>query len=242
MSTPHGAPRSGQDRWLVSYADFITLLFAFFTVMYAASNVDATKLAPLASSLSQAFAGENGAARRTSGDKPSLVAPVEVLPSASNLEDLRLRLSTALENDIRARNVDITRDLRGLVVSLPERSTFDVGSADVTPDTRDLIERVIRPLQGLPNAIRIEGHTDDVPIRTPKYASNWELSSARASAVIAQLLQSTAIEPARLSAAGYGEFHPRGPNDSPAGRARNRRIDIVVLDSAGPDPQAAGQP
>ena len=92
----------------------------------------------------------------------------------------------------------------------------------------------------MPNRIRIEGHTDDVPIRTPKYASNWELSTARASAVVAFLITEAKIDPRRLSAAGYGEFHPLNPNDTGPRRARNRRVDVVILDHARADGATAG--
>lgn len=225
----------------MSYADLMTLLFAFFTVMYAASSVDATKLGPLASSIELAFAGSDASSPRPIGARPTIVPRVEVVPTEkeSNLDGLRLRLTQELDEDVRAHNVEITRDERGLVMSLPEQATFAVGSAEVTDETRQLIERVVRPVLPLANAIRIEGHTDDVPIRTPRFESNWELSSARASAVIVLLVQGTGVQPARLSAAGYGEFHPRVANDSPGGRARNRRIDIVILDFAGPGPDGA---
>jgi chemotaxis protein MotB len=120
------------------------------------------------------------------------------------------------------------------VISLPEEATFKVGSADVTTDARGLVTRVVDSLKNQPNALRIEGHTDDVPIRTAKYDSNWELSTARAGRVVAWMVQDLGFDPARLSAAGYGEFHPRSPNDTPANRARNRRVDIVILDAAAP--------
>ena len=134
---------------------------------------------------------------------------------------------------MRAQQLEITTDGRGLVISLPEQATFPVGTADVTPGARALIMRVASTLAPLPNLLRIEGHTDDVPIKTPRYASNWELSTARASAVVALLIESARVDPSRLSASGYGEFHPRVANTSPENRARNRRIDLVVLDALG---------
>jgi chemotaxis protein MotB len=126
--------------------------------------------------------------------------------------------------------VELIDDVRGLVVSMPDDAAFPVGSAEATADARRLIGRVGETLRSVPNRIRIEGHTDDVPIRTAKYASNWELSTARASAVVAFLITEAGIDPRRLSAAGYGEFHPLNPNDTGARRARNRRVDVVILD------------
>lgn len=218
--------RAGHDRWLVSYADLVTLLLAFFTTLYAASSVDTTKLAPLTSSLHDAFA--------TSGEPVAgdiaLVPPVEILPRQEAMEALRRTLDAALAEAIADRKVEVTQDVRGLVVSLPDDAAFPVGSNDVTPAALELIGRVAANVSTLSNPIRIEGHTDDVPIRTARYGSNWELSTARASAVVAHLITKMGVEPGRLSAAGYGEFHPRAANDSPANRARNRRIDIVILE------------
>ena len=110
-------------------------------------------------------------------------------------------------------------------------AAFGTGSTDISPEARDLIGRVAAAVAPTLHALRIEGHTDNVPIRTARYASNWELSTARASAVVAHLVNTVEFDPTRLSAAGYGEFHPRVANDTPENRARNRRIDIVILGS-----------
>jgi len=214
----------------VSYADLVTLMFAFFVTLYAASNVDSAKLGPIASSLQDAFAVPEEARARPIGAKPAVVSPVEVVPRESNLEELRARLARDLEEDVRLSRAEISRDGRGLVISLPEQATFAEGSADVTEAAQALIQRVAAPLVTMPNALRIEGHTDDTPIHTARFSSNWELSTARAGAVVALLIERVGIEPQRLSAAGYGQFHPRAVNDSAANRARNRRIDLVILD------------
>ena len=231
--------RNSQDRWLVSYADLMTLLFAFFTVMYGISTVDADKLAPAANSIQSAFATNNvveplASEKGNAVEASSPVAAAEpIVPSsASNLSDVRQRLAMELADAIGSGRLEIVDDPRGLVLSLPVEATFGVGSADVQSDALSLISRLAATVRPLGNALRIEGHTDDVPIHTEKYGSNWELSTARASAVVAFLVNKANIEPARLSAAGYGEFHPRVANDSPVNRARNRRVDIVVLNSS----------
>ena len=218
----------GQDRWLLSYADFVTLLLAFFVSMYAISTVDATKLAPAASSLRLAFEGDG----RREGPLPVTEGGVVVAqaPRQKPLDSVRTKLTVALDDALRAGRIELIQDPRGLVVSLPESGTFALASTDVTEGARDLIARVAATVQPLGHSIRIEGHTDDVPIHTRAFRSNWELSTARASAVIAFLIETVAFDPSRLSAAGYGEFHPRSPNDSPENRARNRRVDIVILE------------
>jgi chemotaxis protein MotB len=215
----------------VSYADFMTLMFAFFTVMYAVSTVDAGKVAPAAASIHDAFsmpAPAVGAGLLESA--PSAPRILAVPPG--NLEDVRRRLSSELSDAVASGRLEIAKDGRGLVLSLPSEATFPTGSAEVHADARLLIARIAATLRSLDHAIRIEGHTDDVPIRTARYGSNWELSTARASAVVAFLIDEAHLHPARLSAAGYAEFHPRVSNVSAESRARNRRVDIVVLNPA----------
>jgi chemotaxis protein MotB len=218
--------RGGHDRWLISYADLMTLLLALFTTLYAASTIDAQKLAPLSSSIREAF---DTPAAAVSGAGSSIVPPVAVV-AAPPREDLQLRLAQDLAEAIKLDRIRMHRDARGLILSLPEEAAFAVASSDVSGEARQMIDRIAAAVAQTPNSIRIEGHTDDRPIRTSQYRSNWALSTARASAVVEYLVTSSGLAPERLSAAGYGEFHPRVPNDTPENRASNRRIDIVILD------------
>jgi chemotaxis protein MotB len=221
--------RAGQDRWLLSYADLVTLLLALFTTLYAASSMDTAKLAPLQSSIREAFDTppivEPVAARGT------LVPPVAVVSGQTPKDDLQLRLMNELADSLRLERVTIQRDARGLVVTLPEEAAFGVGQTDISGNAQAIIGRIAATVAPTGSAIRIEGHTDDVPIRTARFQSNWELSTARASAVVAFMVEQDGFDPSRLSAAGYGEFHPRVANDSDENRARNRRIDVVILDA-----------
>jgi chemotaxis protein MotB len=223
--------RSGPDRWLVSYADLVTLLLALFTTLYASSTVDQKKMSPVVNSIQEAFKNPPVTAVHPTA---SIVPPVVVVPHAASKQDIMLRLSQQLEDALREKRVELLRDARGVVVSFPDDATFPIGNADATLEARRLIARVGETLLTIPNAIRIEGHTDDVPIRTARFESNWELSTARASAVVAFLVKTVGIQADRLSAAGYGEFHPRVPNDSPAHRARNRRVDLVIMGAVDP--------
>ena len=226
---PHSqGPRGGHDRWLLSYADLVTLLLALFTTLYAASSVDAGKLAPLQTSLREAF--DAPPIMETKNPTGAIVPPVTVVAGQTAQDDLQLRLEKELSEALRLQRVDIHRDARGLIVSLPQEAAFGTGSTEISAEARDLIGRVAAAVAPTVHAIRIEGHTDNVPIRTSRYASNWELSTARASAVVAFLVEAE-FDPTRLSAAGYGEFHPRVANDTAENRARNRRIDIVILGS-----------
>lgn len=217
----------GQDRWLLSYADFVTLLFALFVTMYAVSTVDADKLAPAASSMRSAFDGE----KRQTGPVPLPDLGAIVAQAPRPTDRVRVELARVLADAIAAGRLELIEDARGLVVSLPERATFAPASTEMTPNALELIARVAAAVQPFDRPLRIEGHTDNVPIHTREFHSNWELSTARAATVIRFLIERVAFDPRRLSAAGYGEFHPRVTNDSPENRARNRRVDIVILEA-----------
>jgi chemotaxis protein MotB len=230
----------------VSYADFITLLFAFFTTMYAISTVDARKLGAMVDSMQTAFAnGDVPAPTRRGGGPggggerlvpgPETVAPARpvivgpALPAVM-LAELQSTLSEQLASQIRDGSVEVLRDPRGLVVSLREAGAFATGSADLSLAAQAVLGSVSQSLSEVGNSLRVEGHTDDVPIHTERYRSNWELSTSRATNVVAFLL-AQGVDPVRLSAAGYGEFHPRAANDGPLNRSRNRRVDIVILNA-----------
>jgi chemotaxis protein MotB len=225
-------PPLSHERWLVSYADFITLLFAFFTTMYAISTVDAQKLSKMVNSMQLALSGVDARPvrppRAAPSDKP---LPVAEDPRAS-LVELQGQLAARLKRQLETGNVSLDVDPRGLVVSIREAGSFASGSAELSEPARALLVEVGATLAELDHPIRVEGHTDDTPIRTSQYRSNWELSTARATSVITFLVATAGLEPRRLSAAGYGEFHPRTANDSAANRGLNRRVDLVVLNAA----------
>jgi chemotaxis protein MotB len=224
-------PHVNHERWLVSYADFITLLFAFFTTMYAISTVDAQKMSKMVASMQVALKGDP-MALPAPVPLPQNGVPQPVVPRLDNLVNLRQQLAARLQRQIQQGTVEIGVDARGLVVSIREAGSFASGSAELSESARTLLADVAAPLSELPHPVRIEGHTDDTPIRTSRFRSNWELSTARATQVIAYLQNDMGLAATRLSAAGYGEFHPRVPNTSPESRAENRRVDLVILNPA----------
>jgi chemotaxis protein MotB len=220
-----------QERWLVSYADFVTLLLAFFVTMYAISTVDVKKMERAATALQDAFPDWTGGAHGVlPGSRAAAAGPAALPKGESELLNVESRLFYRLRA-IGDDRVELTRDHRGLVITVRESGSFPVGSADLSDYARSLFGEIGRSLADLPNSVRIEGHTDDVPIHNGRFSSNWELSTARATAVVAFLVERVGMAPDRLSAAGYGEFHPRVANDSTDHRARNRRVDIVVLNA-----------
>jgi chemotaxis protein MotB len=219
------------ERWLISYADFVTLLFAFFTTMYAISTVDAKKLQDMVESMQAAFdANKLPTPRKTASDPAK---PLKVpTPDQQALEALKVRLAQRLKLQIAGGQVGLEVDPRGLVVTIREAGTFGVGSAELSDAAKGVLGEVADALADVDHPVRIEGHTDDVPIRTAKYKSNWELSTARATNVVSFFVEERGLPPSRFSAAGYGEFRPRAANTTGANRAANRRVDIVILNEA----------
>ncbi len=199
-----------RDRWLISYADLVTLLLALFIVMYAASDKERAR--QIAESFSAQTAGGSG-----------------VLPGSNSEKNDRAKFEQKLlENPILIQKTKMRQSKDGLVVSLSEAGFFAPGEAGVNPEAEVVINTLAESLQVGTGQIRIEGHTDSTPISTARYPSNWELSTARASSVLARLIDRS-ISPERLSAAGYGGFQPIEDNSTAEGRAQNRRVDIVIL-------------
>jgi chemotaxis protein MotB len=250
-------PHVNHERWLVSYADFITLLFAFFVVLYSSSQVDKRKAGRLALAIQVAFQ-ELGVFQTSNTKIPlkdednipfenvqvveninkdtdlkRIVNPMKgTLSSASetqSLQEAQEAIKKALDPEIKRREVSMSMRREGLVVSLKEMGFFDSGSASIRPGSLDAIARLSEVLKTRPENLRIEGHTDNVPIHTSRFANNWELSTARATELIQLLITKYGIPPSHLSAAGYGEFHPVAGNGTPEGRAQNRRLDVVIL-------------
>lgn len=232
------------DRWLVSYADFITLLFAFFVVLFASSRADQQKQTQIAHSIRSAFAAlgvfpsSPGSEGKAAADPSPAAPPVNVVLgddlSASpevqqDLHRLQSQLNSTLSAEIARRAVALRLGRDGLVVSLRESGFYDSGSALPHAQARPILAYVASTIGATPYDIRIEGHTDNVPIHTAQFASNWELSTARATELAKIFIVSDHFAPARLSAAGFAEYHPVAGNDTPEGRSQNRRVDIIVL-------------
>lgn len=278
------------ERWLVSYADFITLLFAFFVVLFASSQADKKKQVRVARAMQSAFSDmgvfephsktppmtDNGAGSGASAGKPnplnlptepdkasplatsmntqSLAQPLPATanlhsstplgpgggaagqlqaaagkPASKTLDDVQRDLGTLLAKAITSHSIFLRPGEDGLVISLRETGVFNSGSADIRPSSVPLIQSIAAELVPTRFNLRVEGHSDNVPIHTAQFDSNWELSTTRSVRIARVLLQNAALDPARLSAAGYAQFHPIESNLTETGRAHNRRVDIVVL-------------
>ncbi|HZS50948.1 MAG TPA: OmpA family protein [Bryobacterales bacterium] len=226
------------ERWLVSYADFITLLFAFFVVMFASSQVDKRKIAAMAATFDSYAAGGAQASRGNSRPAPSAQAAEAAAPSSqgaapgltmAELEPSRDRLAAVLHREITSGEVEISLEPRGLVLSLKDSAFFAPGDDAVSPEARPILAKVAQALRQVPGEIRLEGHTDDRPIHSGRFPSNWQLSTARSIAVLKVLTGELGFPPERLAVAGYGEYQPLESNETESGRRKNRRVDLVVL-------------
>jgi chemotaxis protein MotB len=241
-------PRSkvNHERWLVSYADFITLLFAFFVVLYAFAKDDQKKQIQVSAAIDSAFRSLSiePALTRITPASATMQSPISAAPSyrapelvsakkvQADLEHMRKDLQRRLSAQIAHRAVSIELGNDGLVISLREAGFFDSGSAIPHAETEATLRQIAEALAGTLYDVRVEGHTDTVPIHNPEFDSNWELSSARAVRIARLLLRMHTISSRQLSAAGYAEYHPVASNDTPDGRAENRRVDLVVMPRA----------
>ena len=233
-------PAHNRERWLISYADFITLLFAFFTTLYAISVVDAQKAQRLVHSIQESF---GSALFEAGSDQPGVLRePVgRLVPlgqqtgigtngaeDGRRLDALRDR-AEALARRLEERDaLRVSSTERGLVISLSDSLFFEQGGATIPPRAGGVLEQVARELAPLPNHVRVEGHTDDVPVSGGAIGSNWHLSAARAANVVVAF-ERAGVPAFRLSASGFADQRPLVSNGSPDGRRLNRRVDVVVL-------------
>ena len=271
------------ERWMVSYADFITLLFAFFVVMYAMSSVNEGRYRVLSGALSTAFSpgeGENnvgnattpqGIARAAVDAKPAdtqSTAPAPIAASQAtrpepaaepeptisandraeivrtaermqHMQQLATKVDAHLQALVRDGQVSVTRGARGIAIEINAAVLFDPAKAELKPASHEALRSVAQVLAGFVEPLQIEGHSDDVPITTREFRSNWELSSARAASV-ARFLIAEGIVPGRVGIAGYAEFRPLVGNADAQTRARNRRVTLVVLSADDTKPKEGG--
>ena len=218
--------QENQERWLLTYADMITLLLALFIVMYSMSQIDAKRFGKMAEALNGILKG--GHSILDKGSEEQFKTGHGVL----KLGDLRMiQREVEEQTEVKGRSEEVLTEIteRGLVVHIVESAVFRPGSADLQPAAAELMDLVYETIKDSPNHIRIEGHTDDAPINSGLYPSNWELSAARATEVVRYFVNNYEIDEGRISALGYGEYRPIRPNNSIENRALNRRVDIVVL-------------
>jgi chemotaxis protein MotB len=245
----HAEAHENHERWLVSYADFITLLFAFFVVMFASSQTDKSRAKQISEAVEKAL--ENG---KSVGIPPSVAKilggtiddkgqgnaqmkgpggaqkaakeapPEDVLELTPSLKSLSIQL----EQEIKTGKIEVSLEPRGLVVSLKQTAFFPSGGDYIDPATYSIVAKLGEALNAVHNPLRIEGHTDSQPIHTARFRSNWELSAARSIAMMELLTQRFNVDYKRIAIVGFADTSPEASNDTPEGRAKNRRVDIVI--------------
>lgn len=221
---PAGAPT-----WMVTYSDLVTQILIFFVLLFSMSALDVEKFRAALVSLQGALGFL---------EQPVLVPPDETAiepPSGIEERDYlqMLQIQDLLQRELQRGGVEASvvfnLEERGLVIRFADSVLFDLGKADIKAEGRETLKYIGHVLVDIPNHVRVEGHTDDLPISTAVFPSNWELSTARATNVLRYLIDAAGIQAERLSAAGYGEYRPVAPNDSPENRKLNRRVDVVLL-------------
>ena len=245
------------EAWAIPYGDLVTLLLAFFVVMYAVSSLNEGKYRVLSDALSAAFRGPprtpdpvpignkpsgRGGPARTPGVMPRTLVQTRAAeeqrqgataqqPGGGDLELTRIarQVEEALAELVAKDLVTVRRQGQWVEVEIRTDILFASGDARVAPKALPILTRVATIMRGLENPLRVEGHTDNVPIRTAAYPSNWELSAARAASVV-HLFMNLGVEPQRMEISGFGEYRPRVDNTTAAGRGQNRRVLIIVLD------------
>ncbi len=243
------------ERWLISYADFITLLFAFFVVMFASSQTDKHKAQQVSDSVTKAMdsgaakalvheilggtvdnTGKGSAMMKGPGGSQKITTPRQDIPpdkvAVTELMPSMEYLSKSLAQEIKDHKVDVKLESRGLVVSLRQAAFFPSGGDDLAGGSSESMKKIADVIKGLSNQIVLEGHTDSIPIHNDRFHSNMELSAARAVAILNLLTGKYAIPLSRFHIAGYGDTVPIDSNDTPEGRAHNRRVDLVIQSAA----------
>jgi chemotaxis protein MotB len=248
----HPSEHENHERWLVSYADFITLFFAFFVVVFASSQTDKARAKQVSEAVEKALnnggsvsippavakvlggtvddKGQGNAMMKGPGGTQRLskdAMPEEVVELMPSLE----RLNKELEKEIQEGKLEIHLEPRGLVISLRQSAFFPSGQDAIDPSTLPAMQKMAEVIAALPNSIQLEGHTDSVPIHNLRFKSNWELSCARAIAVLQTLCGTFQLPLDRFSVVGRADTSPVDSNDTPEGRARNRRVDIVIMNA-----------
>lgn len=241
-----GVDNSTHNEWLATYSDTVTLLLTFFILLYSFSMVDAKKFKSVSTALQNVLSGTGGISvldyNNSNGDVPAVgetnsdtEAPLDKRLKAQQIENQAL--FTKLKKEVASAglnaNVKVYTETKGVVLEFSDNVLFDSGKAEIKDKSFIILDKVSDIIKNIPNEIVVEGHTDNVPVKNPEFKSNWELSCFRAVNVLKYFVEVKKINPARLSAVGYGEYKPVVKNDSESNKAKNRRVNVMVLFKGG---------
>lgn len=227
-----GDSGGGSPAWMTTFGDMMTLLLVFFVLLFSFSSMDVEKFQGFISALQNQLGVLQGG--KTITEDPNINAGnlgEDYAQAPENIQQVMKQIDNYIENNNLSDKVNVENKRKGLVISLTGEILYELGKADIREQGKEVLTKISEILKEIPNDIMIEGHTDDLPIRTVEFPSNWELSTARAVNVIKYLIEEKDFDPARLSAAGYSEYRPVATNNNTEGRAENRRVEVVVLNS-----------
>ena len=229
----NGGGPSGEE-WLQTYSDTVTLLLTFFVLLYSFSSVDAQKFKQVASAFQSVLTGQSGDTvfdfNMENGNVPIMGDTSKLAPETGGKDnELYDKVNEAIKKSDFKGAVKLKNDSRGVLIELKESILFELGQADIKHQSLPILEKLNTIILKLPNNILVEGHTDNLPIKNYKYDSNWELSTARAVNVLRYFVETKKQNPQRFTAAGYGQFKPICANDTDEHRAKNRRVNIVIV-------------
>lgn len=250
------ADHPNHERWLVSYADFMTLLFAFFVMMYANSQTNKEKATLISAAfrealqegtfshaLSRLLRNDPGKAAAHGGAAPTvLILPTQGKPRQVELLPSLHQLNETLRKEIAAGRLEVRMERRGLVISLKEATFFPSGGDVIDPKTLPMLQVIANEIRKYSNPIRLEGHTDSIPIKNSRFRSNWDLSAARGIATLELFADQFGIDRNRMAISGFADTAPVASNETDEGRSRNRRVDIVVLNELAAAAEPAQKP
>ena len=227
------------DEWLGTYSDCVTLLLTFFILLYSMSTVDAAKVQAISEAFSMMTGREADSIlefQQYDGNQPVIGGETkyENLGEESSEEEVQSKMYDKVKeylekNKLTADIADVTSDKRGVIIELRDNILFDTGKATLKPESKEVLNKINALISTLPNNIVVEGHTDNIPISNSKYPSNWELSTMRATTVVRYFTEVGGEDPSKISAAGYGEYKPVVENTTDENRAKNRRVNILIV-------------
>ncbi len=225
--------KGGGGGWLTTYGDMVTLLLTFFVFLFSFSTIDVMQFQKMILSFKGALGvlsgGKTFDVEKLVGMGFTGIDAGMLKQQTRYMKEVMKQVERLVQRENLGGKIRLRFTREGLVITITESVLFDPGSAVLKPEAIPVLLELSKVLKSVPNDLRVEGHTDNVPISTPKYPSNWELSAARAASVAKFLIKRGNIDPRRISIAGYGPYKPIVPNDTPEHRALNRRVDIVVL-------------
>ncbi|WP_396129110.1 flagellar motor protein MotB [Exiguobacterium mexicanum] len=224
------------EGWLIPYADLLTLLLALFIVLFASSNIDQTKLEKMSQSFNQVFSGGTSVFQASTASNSDISRTNKTDTTANprtyelaKLDELKEEVNQYIEKNGLENEIEATINSSGLVLTIQDRALFSMGEATLDPDAQAVARSISGILEKAGNReIVVSGHTDNIPINTARFPSNWELSSARATAFMRGLLTNDALNPGQFTLASYGEYQPIATNDTEAGRSKNRRVEVLI--------------